>query len=123
MRLDRAQTETLVLTVHDADGVFCGSVEFAGASSSVTTSFRAIFECALAANAAGLVLLHNHPSGNSTPSVSDVAATNELLMMCRPLELRLHDHLVVGGGTVTSMRYAGFLDFPAAADHRAGEYS
>jgi DNA repair protein RadC len=56
-----------------------------------------------------MLLMHNHPSGEATPSADDIAATAGLAALCRPLDIVLHDHLVVGGGSVVSMQRAGLL--------------
>lgn len=61
------------------------------------------------------MLLHNHPSGDPTPSAEDRSATSMLAALCRPLELVLHDHLVIGAQSVVSMRRAGMIDIEKAA--------
>jgi DNA repair protein RadC len=54
---------------------------------------------ALREGAAGLVLLHNHPSGDPTPSREDRRLTRQLADGARLLDLRLHDHIIIGNGT------------------------
>lgn len=56
---------------------------------------RTIFRRALELNAAGLILVHNHPSGDPTPSEDDIHATRLLDQIGRALDLRLIDHIVV----------------------------
>lgn len=80
-----------------------------GRIDAVDLSIRAIIGDALASGAAGIILAHNHPSGDPTPSEADRAATRRLAEVAAPLGLRLHDHLIFGGGRVSSFRALGWL--------------
>jgi DNA repair protein RadC len=104
----------LVLSLHQADGGFLGFFEFSGGQSSLVLRYRSVVERVMANGAEGLLLVHNHPSGDPTPSRDDIASTAALLALCRPLSIRLHDHLVVGGNSLVSMRRAGLLGRAAA---------
>ena len=64
---------------------------------------------AIAFDARGLVMAHNHPSGDPTPSTADREATRLLARGLDALGVRLIDHLVVATGGVTSFRRSGFL--------------
>ncbi len=57
---------------------------------------RRIIESALAARAAGLILVHNHPSGDPTPSGEDIRLTRSIQEAARPLDIRVLDHIIVG---------------------------
>ncbi len=57
---------------------------------------RKIIRKALACNAAGLILAHNHPSGEPEPSQSDIDLTNSLKEVCDTMDIRLLDHIIVG---------------------------
>jgi DNA repair protein RadC len=70
---------------------------------------RAIAADALAFDACGLVMAHNHPSGDPTPSQADREATRRLARALDPLGIRLLDHLVVAARGITSFRSLGFL--------------
>lgn len=70
---------------------------------------RAIAADALAFDALGLVMAHNHPSGDPTPSEADREATRRLARALDPLGIRLLDHLVVGARGIASFRSLGFL--------------
>jgi DNA repair protein RadC len=56
---------------------------------------RKVLELALKHKATGLILVHNHPSGNLTPSASDVELTRALVKASRALNLTVHDHLII----------------------------
>ena len=60
---------------------------------------REVLGPALREGAAHLILCHNHPSGEPTPSKEDVQLTRQLVEGARLLGIRLHDHLIVGNGT------------------------
>lgn len=70
---------------------------------------REVFRDALLANAAALVLGHNHPSGDPEPSVDDEAVTRRLAAAGEQLGVRVLDHLVIGEGWVSLAR-RGCLD-------------
>jgi DNA repair protein RadC len=59
---------------------------------------RQVFGPALRAGAASLILVHNHPSGDPTPSREDLRLIRQLADTARLLDLQLHDHLIVGNG-------------------------
>ncbi|MCW3847097.1 JAB domain-containing protein [Sphingomonas sp. LB-2] len=64
---------------------------------------------ALAWDAAGVVMAHNHPSGDPTPSRADRDATRRIVRALEPLGVRLLDHLIVARGGATSFRSLGLL--------------
>ncbi len=60
---------------------------------------REVFKPALLRAAASVILVHNHPSGDPTPSREDLALTPQLAKAAELLDLRLHDHVILGNGT------------------------
>lgn len=70
---------------------------------------REIVKRALALDASALILAHNHPSGDPTPSESDVAMTRAVQGAAETLGIVLHDHIVVGKGREVSFRAEGLL--------------
>ena len=77
-----------------------------------------VFRDAVRACAAAIVVAHNHPSGDPTPSGEDLRITGELAEAGRLLDVELLDHLVIGRGRWTSLRAAGVLGQPPAATTR-----
>ena len=66
---------------------------------------RAFCRVALTAGAVAAVAVHNHPSGDPTPSAADIQVTMRLVLACRAVDVPLHDHLVLGdGGRFHSLR-------------------
>ncbi len=70
---------------------------------------REVAKRALELNASALILVHNHPSGDPTPSQADIAMTDQINAACLALGLTLHDHLVIGKSRELSFRSAGYL--------------
>ncbi len=70
---------------------------------------REVVQRALELAAGALVLCHNHPSGDVTPSKGDIDMTNAILAVCEPLGIVIHDHLIIGGGDVFSFKEQGLL--------------
>jgi len=70
---------------------------------------REVAKRALELNASALILVHNHPSGDPTPSDSDIDMTNQIQAACGALGLTLHDHLIIGKSRELSFRSAGYL--------------
>ena len=64
---------------------------------------------ALALPAAALILVHNHPSGDTTPSSEDLEVTRQLAQAARLLGLELLDHLIVARGRYTSIKETGAI--------------
>jgi DNA repair protein RadC len=70
---------------------------------------REVFKVALLANAAAIVLAHNHPSGDPTPSDDDRQLTRRLVAAGEVLGVEVLDHIVVGDAEFVSLRHAGPL--------------
>ncbi|EKE44595.1 hypothetical protein OCGS_1433 [Oceaniovalibus guishaninsula JLT2003] len=70
---------------------------------------REIVKRALELNAKAIILVHNHPSGDPTPSDADIAMTAQVARACAALDLVLHDHLIIGQNAELSFRAAGHL--------------
>lgn len=70
---------------------------------------REVAKRALELNASALILVHNHPSGDPTPSQSDVDMTMRIQNACEALGITLHDHLIIGKSTELSFRSDGYL--------------
>lgn len=70
---------------------------------------REVFRAAIAEAAAGVVLVHNHPSGDPTPSPEDQAVTRQLVAAGELLDLPVYDHVIVAGDRFTSFATAGLL--------------
>jgi DNA repair protein RadC len=70
---------------------------------------REVFRAAIAEAAAGIIVTHNHPSGNPSPSADDRAVTRQLVEAGQLLDVPVYDHLIVGGDHYFSFAEAGLL--------------
>lgn len=70
---------------------------------------RTVFRGAIIAGAAAIVLMHNHPSGESTPSEADIKVTRDLIRAGQILKVEVLDHVIVGNPNHCSLRELGYL--------------
>ncbi|MBQ3975610.1 MAG: DNA repair protein RadC [Lachnospiraceae bacterium] len=81
-----------------------------GTVNSTLLSPRDIYIRALREGAVSIILLHNHPSGDPTPSRMDIEMTNQICLAGRLLDIELADHLIIGDNCYVSMRESGYLE-------------
>ena len=70
---------------------------------------REIARRALELNACAIILSHNHPSGDPTPSTGDIEITRQVVQALKTLDIVVHDHIVVGAESTTSFRQLGLM--------------
>ncbi len=70
---------------------------------------REVVKRALELGAAAVILVHNHPSGDPTPSKADIAMTKEIKAAAAPLGIEIHDHIIIGKAGHTSFKSRGLL--------------
>jgi DNA repair protein RadC len=70
---------------------------------------REVMRLALELSASAVILVHNHPSGDPTPSAADIDMTRQVVEAGRPLKIAVHDHLVVGREGVASFKALGLF--------------
>jgi DNA repair protein RadC len=70
---------------------------------------REVVKRALAHECSAIILVHNHPSGDATPSQADIEMTRSLIEICAPFEIVVHDHLVVGRENTASFKTLGLM--------------
>jgi DNA repair protein RadC len=70
---------------------------------------REVFRLALMTSAAAVVLMHNHPSGESTPSEADIKVTRDLIRAGQLLKIEVLDHVIMGNPKHTSLRELGYF--------------
>ena len=99
---DRESLYTLLLNARN-DLVGCEEVS-RGSLNTTRTHPREIYKGALLANSIGVILAHNHPSGNPDPSPEDIEFTRSVAQAGELLGIELFDHLIVAGDSYTSLR-------------------
>ena len=102
--------EVRVLFLDSKNRLISDEVVSRGSISEAPIYPREILKRALALDATALILAHNHPSGDPSPSEGDVDATSRLLKAARGLGLLVHDHIIVGSEGWISLR--DWVEFP-----------
>ena len=101
--------ETLWMAHIDQDSNCLYVSRHEGDAAEADFPLRSIVRDAAFLESAGIILAHNHPSGDATPSASDCSATRRLTCVADALGCRVVDHLVFGGASVSSFRQLGLL--------------
>ena len=70
---------------------------------------REIFRLAILTAASAVIALHNHPSGESTPSEADIKVTRDLIRAGQLLKMELIDHVIIGNDNFSSLRSLGYF--------------
>lgn len=101
---DKVQEHFLVITLNVKNIV--NSIELVGLGSSTSASVNAgdVMRCALLRNTSSIILVHNHPSGDVTPSKHDLYLTKQLNSMARLFNIRLADHIIIGDRVLSMLR-------------------
>jgi DNA repair protein RadC len=82
---------------------------FIGSLNESIINQREIFKIALEENATSIILIHNHPSGDPNPSMSDIEATQEILKSADMLKIPLIDHIILGDKKYFSFKEKGLI--------------
>ncbi|MBV7256025.1 DNA repair protein RadC [Pacificimonas sp. WHA3] len=80
-----------------------------GTVNETSVHVREVIKLALDLGATSIILVHNHPSGDSKPSRDDIALTGQISDICRALGIGLHDHIIVAKGGSSSFKTLGLL--------------
>jgi DNA repair protein RadC len=80
-----------------------------GTQDTILVHPREVFRLAIITAASSAIVMHNHPSGESTPSEADVKVTRDLIRAGQLLKLELLDHVIVGNGNYSSLRSLGYF--------------
>lgn len=98
-----------VLWLDSQHRAICFEVSAVGTVTQTSVYPRELARAALKHNAAAAIVCHNHPSGSLTPSTSDRALTCTLKNTLALVDVRLLDHIIVGGGQTASMTELGMM--------------
>ncbi|EMH4164873.1 DNA repair protein RadC [Pluralibacter gergoviae] len=99
----------MVIFLDNQNRVIKHSRMFSGTLSHVEVHPREIVREAIKANAAALILAHNHPSGSAEPSKADRFITEKVVKSCNFMEIKVLDHLVIGRGEIVSFAERGWI--------------
>jgi DNA repair protein RadC len=106
----RSETEEFrVLFLDRKNHLIADEVQNRGTIDHTPVYPREIIKRALELGASSIILVHNHPSGDPTPSKADIAMTREVVGAAKALSIAVHDHLVIGRGGHASFKSLGLL--------------
>ena len=98
-----------VLFLNSYNGLITDELIASGTVNHVLPYPREIFRRAIELNATALILVHNHPSGDPTPSLDDIDSTIRICEIASALQLRVHDHIIIAHGKMVSFRALDLL--------------
>ncbi|EMV8737742.1 DNA repair protein RadC [Escherichia coli] len=101
--------EFMALYLNQQNQFIAHETLFAGSISSTEVHPREVVKRALCFNAAAVILVHNHPSGDITPSQADKTITQHLVQALQLVDIRVPNHLIVGGTQILSFAEHGLL--------------
>lgn len=101
--------EFWLLAMNFQNGVLAEERITSGIANASLIHPREVFRVAIKRNASGVIIVHNHPSGDPTPSAEDRAATRQLVEAGRVLDVPVYDHVVVGKNRYVSFAESGLL--------------
>ena len=108
--MEHLRHEVFRIALLDAqNGLLADRVVSEGSLSATLVHPREVFKPAILESAASVILIHNHPSGDPTPSREDIKLTRQLVECANMLDLRIHDHVVIGHGRFVSLAERGVI--------------
>ncbi len=106
----RATEQFRILFLDTKNTVIADEEQAQGTVDHVPVYPREVVKRALELNASALILVHNHPSGDPTPSDADIHMTRQITLAAKALGITVHDHLIIGKSNETSFRALGLID-------------
>lgn len=103
------QEHFVVLSIDSGRKLITKRIVFIGTIDAVIAHPREVYAGAIADMAAGIIVAHNHPSGDPTPSKQDLATTQQLIAAGQILGVKLYDHVIVAGRRHYSFSANGLL--------------
>lgn len=101
--------EVRVLFLNAKNRLIANEALWQGSVDEASVHVREVIARAIALGATALIIVHNHPSGDPSPSQQDIRLTRELVDAGRHMKIAVHDHVIVGAGGRTSLRALGLI--------------
>lgn len=106
---DYEQEHFIVLYLNAKNEVLKKKTLFIGSLNQSVAHPREIFKLAVKTSTARMIIVHNHPSGNPSPSMQDIAFTERIVECGRLMGIDILDHLIIGEKSYTSLKEEGFI--------------
>ena len=101
--------EVRVLFLNAKNMLIANEALWQGSIDEASVHVREVIARAIALGATAIIIVHNHPSGDPSPSSQDIRLTRDLVEAGRHMKITVHDHVIVGSSGRTSMRAAGLM--------------
>jgi DNA repair protein RadC len=101
--------EVRVLFLNAKNMLLANEAMWQGSVDEASVHVREVIARAIALGATAIIIVHNHPSGDPTPSTQDIRLTRDLVEAGRHMKVTIHDHVIVGAQGRTSMRSMGLI--------------
>jgi DNA repair protein RadC len=105
----RRTEEVRILFLNAKNMLLANEALWQGSVDEASVHVREVIARAIALGATALIIVHNHPSGDPTPSSQDIRLTRDLVEAGRHMKVTVHDHVIVGANGRTSMRAMGLI--------------
>ena len=105
----RRVEEVRVLFLNAKNMLIANEALWQGSVDEASVHVREVIARAIALGATALIIVHNHPSGDPTPSSQDIRLTRDLIEAGRHMKVTIHDHVIVGSAGRTSMKAMGLI--------------
>lgn len=115
------QEQLRVLTVTTKNHVIGTHLIYQGTISGTPVRLAEVFRPAIVESAAGIIAVHNHPSGDPAPSPDDIRLSRSMATAGRLLDIEAVDHIVIGLGRFVSLRERGLMEAWAALPSEGGD--
>ena len=104
-QMSHLKTEQMrVLVLNTKNQVVLDRVLYQGTANSAVVRVAEVYRPAVVRNCPAIILCHNHPSGDPTPSEEDIATTEQVVLAGKLFDIELVDHLIIGNSTYTSLK-------------------
>ncbi|MFZ1397863.1 MAG: DNA repair protein RadC, partial [Candidatus Promineifilaceae bacterium] len=104
---DLDQEELHIILLDTRNRVLMTQVLYRGSLNTSVVRIAEVYRTAIEAAAAAIILVHNHPSGDPSPSPEDISLTRQIVSAGELLGITLLDHLIIGNGRFTSLKEQG----------------
>ena len=101
--------EVRVLFLNARNMLLANEAMWRGSVDEASVHVREVISRAIALGATAIIIVHNHPSGDPSPSQQDIRLTRELIEAGRHMKIAVHDHVIVGSSGRSSMKAAGLI--------------
>ena len=105
----RRTEEVRILFLNAKNMLLANEALWQGSVDEASVHVREVIARAIALGATAIIIVHNHPSGDPTPSQQDIRLTRDLVEAGRHMKVTVHDHVIVGAQGRTSMRAMGLI--------------